>query len=76
MKEQYEQEEADALKFESSEAFFIRRCFERGEFIHEISYELAQVRSNYEDVCERLKKYEPDFVPKEERPYNMDDRMV
>lgn len=76
LQEQYEKEQEESHKFESVEMFLSNRCFERGEIIHEISKELAQVRLNYEDVCKRLQKYEPDFVPNEEKPYSISDRMV
>jgi hypothetical protein len=46
------------------------RCFERGELVNELSHELAELQCDYDDVCRRLKKYEPDFVAPEIKPYD------
>lgn len=61
---------------DSVEVFLSKRCLDRAELLYEISHELAQVRHNYEEVCKRLKAYEPDFVPPAETEYCIEDRLV
>lgn len=72
--EVYAQEKENGRSTDSVEVFLSDRNFERGELIHELSHELAEVRLNYEEVCARLKVYEPNFEPRYEAPYQMEDR--
>lgn len=70
--EVYAAEEAKAKDLRSVEVFLSDRCAERMEIIHELSHELAELRWHYEQLCFRMKKYEPDFMPMVEADYDPD----
>lgn len=74
--EQYALDEAKAKPFRSVEQYLSDMCLDRSELIHELSHELAELRWNYEQVCARLRKYEPDFKELPETEYKESDRRV
>jgi hypothetical protein len=59
---------------ESVHRFLCERLEDRMRIINEISFELAQVRCNYEEVLRRLNKYEPtEELPEREYDPNVDE---
>ena len=60
----------------SVETFLAERCEDRMDLVHELSHELSELTWHYDQICLRLKKYEPDFIPMARTSYDPNERKV